>query len=96
MHDLTFSDPSQVSWACEALLSGRTIGHSDEIIEAQGWRLAAIVHRLKHRYGWPISTEYVGPENRACYKLQPGADRAALRFPPSAKGLADRRKGDAK
>lgn len=88
MHDLTFSEPSQVSWACEALLSGRTIGHCDEITEAQGWRLAAIVWRLKRKYGWPISTEYVGPENRACYKLQPGIDRAKLQFPPSAGALS--------
>ncbi len=58
-----------------ALLSGRTVGHNDEIAEAQGWRLAAIIWRLKKRYGRPISTEYVGPENRASYKLQPSADR---------------------
>jgi hypothetical protein len=89
MHDLTYSDPSQVSWACAALLSGRTIGHHDEITEAKGWRLAAIVWRLKHRYGWPISTEYVGPENRACYKLEIGLDRTKLRLPPSAKDLGD-------
>ena len=80
--------PSQVEWACAALLSGRTIGHSDEINEAQGWRLSAIVWRLKRKYGWPITTEYVGPENRASYKLQPGIDRAGLRFPRSAQGLA--------
>ena len=86
-HEGFYSSPSQIEWACRALLSGRTIGHGDEIAEAAGWRLAAIVWRLKHRYGWPISTEYVGPENRACYKLQVGIDRAALRFPPSARAL---------
>lgn len=82
-----YSSDTQVSWACAALLSGRTIGHDDEITEAKGWRLAAIVWRLKHRYGWPIWTEYVGPENRASYKLQPGIDRAALKLPPSARAL---------
>ncbi len=83
-----YSSESQIRWACAALLSGRTVGHNDEIAEAQGWRLAAIVWRLKRRYGWPISTEYVGPENRASYKLIPGTDRAKLAFPPSAKDLA--------
>lgn len=83
-----FSSHSQIRWACAGLLSGRTLAHNDEIAEAQGWRLAAIVWRLKNKYGWPISTEYVGPENRAAYKLQPGIDRAKLTFPPSARDLA--------
>jgi hypothetical protein len=89
-HDLFFSSATQVEWACRALLSGRTIGHDDEIAEARGWRLAAIVWRLRHRYGWPITAEYVGPENRACYKLHPDADRSRLRFPRSARALAPR------
>lgn len=88
-HDMTFSSPTQVFWTCAALLGGRTIGHDDEIAEVQGWRLAAIVWKLKHRYGWPILTEYTGPENRAAYKLQPGCDRSRLRFPPSARNLAE-------
>lgn len=83
-----YSSDSQIRWACIGFLSGRTLGHNDEIAEAQGWRLAAIVWRLKNKYGWPISTEYVGPENRACYKLIPGTDRAKLAFPPSARDLA--------
>lgn len=83
-----YSGNSQIKWACAGLLSGRTLGHNDEIAEAQGWRLAAIVWRLKNKYGWPITTEYVGPENRACYKLEPGTDRASLAFPPSARALA--------
>lgn len=82
------SSPTQVEWTCRALLSGRTIGHDDEITEAKGWRLAAIVWRLKHRYGWPIQTEYTGPENHARYKLAVGCNRANLRFPRSARGLA--------
>lgn len=87
-HDGFYSSATQVEWACRALLSGRTIGHGDEIAEAQGWRLSAIVWRLKHRYAWPITTEYVGPENHACYKLTPGSDRTKLRFPRSARHLS--------
>lgn len=87
-HDLTYSSASQVEWACGAPLSGRTIGHDDEISEAAGWRLAAIVHRLKRRYEWPILTQYTGPENRAAYKLEPGTDRTMLRYLPSALHLA--------
>lgn len=88
-HDMTYSSPSQVYWTCCALLSGRTIGHHDEIAEVQGWRLAAIVWRLRHRYGWPIEAVYTGPENRAEYKLALGTDTAKLQFPPSARRLAE-------
>ena len=87
-HNGFYSSDTQVEWACRALLSGRSIGHIDEIAEARGWRLSAIVWRLKHKYGWPILTEYTGQENHARYKLAVGCDRAKLRFPPSAKGLA--------
>lgn len=84
-----YSGPSQVYWTCEALLDGRTISHKTEIREVRGWRLGAIVHRLRHRYGWPIAVEYRGPENVAYYWLPAGIDRASLRFPPSAAALAD-------
>lgn len=87
-HDLTFSSPSQVSWTCAALLSGRTIGHHEEIAEAQGWRLSAIIWRLKRKYDWPILTVNTGPENHAEYKLEPGIDRSRLLFPPSARHLS--------
>lgn len=87
-HDMMFSSATQVEWTCRALLSGRTIGHDDEISEAQGWRLSAIIWRLRHRYDWPISAEYVGPENRAAYKLEIGCDRSKLRLPRSARNLA--------
>lgn len=87
-HEGFYSSDTQIEWACRAFLSGRTIGHDDEITEAKGWRLAAIVWRLKHRYGWPILAEYVGTENRASYKLAPDADRTRLRFPRSAQTLA--------
>lgn len=88
MKDRWFSNPTQVFWTCKALLDGRAISHKTEIREVQGWRLGAIVHRLKTRYGWPIHAEYRGAENVAYYRLDPGADRAVLRFPPSAMALA--------
>ena len=83
-----YSGPSQVYWTCKALLDGRTINHRNEIREVRGWRLGAIVHRLRHRYGSPIDVEYRGPENVAHYRLRPGTDRARLRFPRSARELA--------
>lgn len=89
-HEGFYSSTSQVSWTCNALLSGRSIGHDNEIAEAKGWRLSAIIHRLKRRYGWPILTEYSGPENHARYKLAPGTDRSKLEYPASARHLAER------
>ena len=88
-HDGFYSSATQVEWACRALLSGRTIGHDNEIAEANGWRLSAIIWRLKHKYGWPIVTEYTGPENHARYKLAVGIDRSRLRFPRSARHLSE-------
>lgn len=85
-----YSTPTQVFWACKALLDGREISHRTEIREVKGWRLAAICERLKKRYGWPILTDYRGPENVAYYKLLPGTDPARLRYPPSAKALAEK------
>lgn len=84
-----YSSPTQIYWACKALKEGRTVTHKTEIREAKGWRLAAIMERLRKRYGWPILTEYRGPENVAHYRLQPGADIARLRYPPSAARLAE-------
>lgn len=85
---LWYSCPTQVYWTCKALVDGREINHRTEIREARGWRLAAIVHRLKSEYGWPILTDHRGPDAVAYYRLAPGADLARLRFPPSAKALA--------
>lgn len=82
-----YSCDTQVSWACAALLSGRAIGHNAEIADARGWRSAAIVWRLMSKYSWPITTEDVGPENRACYRLVPGTDWAKLTLPLSARSL---------
>jgi hypothetical protein len=82
-----FSGESQIAWTCKALLDGRTISHKTEIREVRGWRLGAIVHRLRWDYGWPIEVEYRRPENVAHYKLRPGTAPATLRFPPSARAL---------
>jgi hypothetical protein len=83
-----YSSETQVFWTCKALMDWRTISHRTEIREVRGWRLGAIIHRLRTEFGWPIQTEYRGPENVAYYSLRPGTDRAALRFPRSARALA--------
>lgn len=87
--DRWYSSPTQVFWCCKALPEGRTISHKTEIREVKGWRLAAICERLRKRYGWPILTDYRGPENVAYCRLHPGTDPAKLRFLLSAKALAD-------
>jgi hypothetical protein len=79
-----YSNPTQVYWTCQALLSGRVISHRTEIREVQGWRLGAIIHRLRRQYDWPINTEYRGLDNVAHYSLSKDCDRQKLRFPPSA------------
>ena len=84
-----YSGETQVFWTCKALLEGRTISHKTEIREVRGWRLGAIVFRLRRDYGWPIDVEYRGPENVAHYKLRPGTDRTSLRFPRSARTLGN-------
>lgn len=86
--DRWFSGETQVFWACKALIEGREISHKTEIREAKGWRLGAIVHRLKSEYRWPIVVEYKGSVNVAYYRLRPGTDPARLIYPPSASGLA--------
>jgi hypothetical protein len=85
--DRWFSGQTRVFWTCKALMDGRTISHKTEIREVRGWRLGAIIHRLKHEYNWPIQAEYRGPQNIAHYWMCQSANRAALRFPPSAKAL---------
>jgi hypothetical protein len=84
-----YSSGTQVYWTCKALLANRTISHRTEIREVHGWRLGAIIHRLKHDYNWPINAEYRGPQNVAHYSLKADIDRSELCFPPSAKALAD-------
>ncbi len=87
--DRWFSGQTQVYWCCKALTERRSISHKTEIREVRGWRLAAICERLRKQYGWPILTEYRGPENTAYYRLAPGTDPAKLRFPASARSLVD-------
>lgn len=84
-----YSNPTQVFWTCAALTQGRTISHKTEIREVKGWRLGAIIHRLKTSYDWPIVTELRGTENIAHYRLASGTNLLDLRFPPSAQSLAD-------
>ncbi len=82
-----YSKGTQVHWTCKALLDQREISHATEIREVRGWRLDAIIHRLKSDYGWPIQTRYRSPDNVAFYSLPMETDRSALRFPPSASAL---------
>ena len=86
--DRWFSSPTQVFWCCKALIEGRVVSTKTEIREVNGWRLAAIVEKLRKQYHWPIVAEYRGPENTAYYRLVPETDLAKLRFPPSAMALA--------
>ena len=53
-----YSGDSQIAWVCNALIEGRIITHKDEIAEAHGWRLAAVIHNLRKRYKWNITTEF--------------------------------------
>jgi len=82
-----YSQETQVSWACKALLEGRTISHKSQASEAGGWRLGAIVHHLRNKYSWPIETA-IGPGRIALYRLADDCDPAALKYPPSAKCLS--------
>lgn len=81
---LWFSSDTAISWACRELIKGRTISHPDEIGEAGGWRLGAIVHVLRKRYKWPIVTERRGPARIAFYRL--GKADEPLELPKSAQG----------
>jgi hypothetical protein len=81
------SNHSQVYWTCMALAKGRSINHMDEIGEAKGWRLGAIIHNLRSKYNWPIHTDLQGPERIAHYSLAKGTDWRGLEFPRSAKAV---------
>ncbi|RWR31513.1 hypothetical protein D2T29_10805 [Sinirhodobacter populi] len=87
--DRWYSSTTQVFWTCKALIEGRTLSTRTEIREVNGWRLAAVCHKLARKYHWPILTEYRGPENIAHYRLAPGTDISRLKFPPSAKALSE-------
>lgn len=83
---LWFSGNTAISWACRELIRGRTISHADEIAEVSAWRLGAIIHVLRKRYKWPITTELRGPSRIAYYRL--GHSAEPLELPKSAKGGA--------
>jgi len=85
MNDHWFSKPTQIAWTCRALAIGRTLTHRDEIAERRGWRLGAIIHTLRTRYGWPVEVEYLGDDRVASYRLTDGCEVLALEYPRSAK-----------
>ena len=82
-----YSNPTSVYWTCKALLDGRTISQLTQIQNVKGWRLPAVIHRLKTEYDWPICTEYTSPGHIALYRLSLDADLTELNFPKSAKAL---------
>lgn len=77
-----YSDITQIAWACEQLLKGKIISHRDEIAAVNGWRLSAIIHQLRHRFGWNIKTDYDG-KRIGHYQLAKGTDIKTLELPPS-------------
>ncbi|SDJ63833.1 hypothetical protein [Aliiruegeria lutimaris] len=89
MNDPWYSNPTQVYFACRALALGKTLNHMDVIMGVRGWRLGAIVHTLRVIYGWPIVTEFCGPERIGHYRLNPTCDPTELDFPPSARRLVE-------
>ncbi|MDA7423094.1 hypothetical protein [Thalassococcus lentus] len=76
------SNQTQIFWTCKALAQGRVITHQDEIGKVNGWRLGAIIHKLRKQYHWSIATEYRGQENIAHYSLLVGCKRRTLAVPP--------------
>lgn len=88
MSDRWYSNPTQIYFTCRELALGRTLNHMDVIGQTRGWRLGAIVHTLKHEYGWPIRTDFRGPERIGHYTLKESVDPLTLRLPPSAQRLA--------
>ena len=95
MTDRWYSNKTQVYWTCRALAQGRTINHMDEIGEARGWRLGAIIHTLRSRYDWPILTDHLGPERIAHYRLAKSCDVLSLAMPRSAEPLRQELKAKA-
>ncbi|MCZ4258141.1 hypothetical protein O4H53_21550 [Sulfitobacter sp. G21635-S1] len=82
-----YSNPTQIYFTCRALALGQTLNHMDVIRGVKGWRLGAIAHTLRTEYGWPIVTEYRGPERIGHYHLPKYCDPAQLDYPPSAQHL---------
>lgn len=77
-----YSSDTHIAWACSQLIKGRKISHMDEINAVYGWRLSAIIYNLRHRYDWPIDTEYDG-KKIAHYQLRKGIDPEILKLPKS-------------
>lgn len=78
-----YSNPTQVFWCCDALTRGRTISHKTEIREANGWRLGAIIHRLKTAYGWPILSERLARRTSRITGWPPAPIRPGCAFRPA-------------
>lgn len=77
-----YSNETQIRWACLQLIKGREISHACEIAEVKGWRLAAIIWRLIHRYNWPIQKRE-GVNGVAYYRLGHGVEKSGLEMPRS-------------
>ena len=77
-----YSSETQIAWACRQLLKGQEISHLDEIKSVKGWRLAAIIWRLRHEFDWPIDKRE-GKDGVVFYRLERGVDKSKLRMPSS-------------
>ena len=64
----TYSNDTQTSHIRRQLLRGRELCHDVAIQEVGAHRLAAIIHHLKSKENWPISTRY-GDKGAAYYRL---------------------------
>ncbi|NVK48035.1 MAG: hypothetical protein HWE33_17245 [Rhodobacteraceae bacterium] len=91
--DRYYSNPTQIYWVCKNLIAGRTLTHKTEIREVNGWRLAAVIHKLKEDFHWPIRDQYRGKDNIKHYWLAPGTDPRFLSYPVSAVRLKDELEG---
>ena len=80
-----YSNQTQIQWACRELLHGKSISHASEFVAVTGWRLAAIIHRLRRDYGWPILMEPEMPQRIGWYFLDPAKKHRwpTLKKPPS-------------
>ncbi len=77
-----YSDTTQIAWACAMLAAGKKLSHACEFKAVRGWRLAAIVHNLIHKFGWPILHEDKKNGVRF-YFLKPSANIMELEHPKS-------------
>ncbi|HDY96308.1 hypothetical protein LCGC14_0153770 [marine sediment metagenome] len=84
-----YSHDKQVHWSCKTLVDQCETSHSPEIKEVSGWRLGAIIQRLKPDYGWPIKTRYHSSWNVAIASPPVETDRTDQCFPPSEPALGN-------